>query len=239
MGQPMIQCGGRPGTFFNDPDYEGYGVKLMGGYCFENVESDTNQFRLAYRSPGHNSAYYDQETGRYFLIFHTRFAGSGESFKVRVHQMAMNAEGWPVVLPQRYAGETLKAPEAEERTGLYKVILHGRDINKTEHSSVLVTLNKDGTATGDVNGVWSCDENGAFQCELDGVSYTGEDSEGFWFRRNIKDLTNPVTVVYLKDSPEVSRLAAVNHRNGWKVILTTLLVVALFVYMILYKNGIL
>lgn len=74
---------------------------------------------------------------------------------------------------------------------------------------------------------------------VNGVSYTGEDSEGFWFRRNIKDLTNPVTVEYLKDSPEVSRLAAVNHRNGWKVILTTLLVVALFVYMILYKNGIL
>ena len=53
------------------------------------------------------------------------------------------------------------------------------------------------------------------------------------------DTAAQVTVEYLKDSPEVSRLVAVNHRNGWKVILTTLLVVALFVYMILYKNGIL
>ena len=74
---------------------------------------------------------------------------------------------------------------------------------------------------------------------VNGVSYTGEASEGFWFRRNLRDLQNPVTVEYLKGRPEVSRLAAVNHRNGWKIVLTTLLVVALFVYMILYKNGIL
>ena len=171
LGQSMIDCGGRPGTFFNDPDYEGYGVKLLGGYCFENVESDTNQFRLAYRSPGHNSAYYDAETGRYFLVFHTRFAGSGESFKVRVHQMVMNENGWPVVLPQRYAGETMEAPE--NKTGLYKVILHERDINKTEHTSRLVTLNGDGTVSGDLSGVWNCDANGLFRCELDGVSYAG------------------------------------------------------------------
>lgn len=171
LGQSMIDCGGRPGTFFNDPDYEGYGVKLLGGYCFENVESDTNQFRLAYRSPGHNSAYYDAETGRYFLVFHIRFAGSGESFKVRVHQMVMNENGWPVVLPQRFAGETIEAPE--NKTGLYKVILHERDINKTEHTSRLVTLNGDGTVSGDLSGVWNCDANGLFRCELDGVSYAG------------------------------------------------------------------
>ena len=173
LGQMMIDCGGRPGTFFNDPDYEGYGVKLMGGYCFESLESDTNQFRLAYRSPGHNSAYYDEETGRYFLVFHTRFAGSGESFKVRVHQMFMNEAGWPVVLPQRYAGEEREAAPPEKRTGLYKVILHGRDINKTEHVSQTVTLMENGQVTGDLQGKWQCDENGFFHCELDGVSYTG------------------------------------------------------------------
>ena len=173
LGQQMINCGGRPGTFFNDPDYEGYGVKLMGGYCFENLASDENQFRLAYRSPGHNSAYYDEETGRYFLIFHTRFAGSGESFKVRVHQMFMNEEGWPVVLPQRYAGEARETLPPERQTGLYKVILHGRDINKTEHTSQTVTLLENGQVTGDLQGSWQCDENGVFRCELNGVGYTG------------------------------------------------------------------
>ncbi len=185
LGQSMLACGGRPGTFFNDPDYEGYGVKLMGGYCFENLESDQNQFRLAYRSPGHNSAYYDAETGRYFLIFHTRFAGSGESFKVRVHQMFMNDEGWPVVLPQRYAGEGRETPPGEKQTGLYKVILHGRDINKTEHVSRTVTLSEDGRVTGDLTGTWQCDENGTFRCELDGVSYTGVLTEALDSKENV------------------------------------------------------
>jgi arabinan endo-1,5-alpha-L-arabinosidase len=179
----MIDCGGKPGTFFHDVDYEGYGVKLMGGYCFENVESDTNQFRLAYRSPGHNSAYYDEETGRYFLVFHTRFAGSGEAFKVRVHQMVMNEEGWPVVLPQRYAGETPEAVPAEKQTGLYKVILHGRDINTTEHTSQLITLNADGTVTGGLTGTWETDGL-TFRCTLEGVRYTGAMTEALDSKEN-------------------------------------------------------
>ena len=174
-----------PGTFFHDPDYEGYGVKLMGGWCFESIPSDSNQFRLAYRSPGHNSAWYDPDTGRYFLIFHTRFAGGGESFQVRVHQMFMNEDGWPVALPQRYAGET-RDGAPEKQTGLYKVILHGRDINKTEHVSRLVTLLADGTAAGDLTGTWSCGADGTFRCELDGTAYTGvmttalDSKEGVW-----------------------------------------------------------
>ena len=185
LGQQMLSCGGRPGTFFNDPDYEGYGVKLMGGYCFENIESDTNQFRLAYRSPGHNSAYYDGDTGRYFLVFHTRFAGSGESFKVRVHQMFISEDGWPVVLPQRYAGEERTLPAPEKRTGLYKVVLHGRDINKTEHTSQTVTLSADGRITGAMNGTWTCDENGVFRCELDGTAYTGVMTEALDSKENV------------------------------------------------------
>ncbi len=173
LGQPMLECAGKPGTFFHDPDYEPYGVKLMGGYCFENLEDDTASGRQAYRSPGHNSAWYDAEGGRYFLIFHTRFAGRGETFQVRVHQMMMNEDGWPVVLPQRYAGEA-KEPVAEElRPGVYKVILHGRDINKTEHSSVTARLNADGTVSGDLTGTWECPDGSLFRCELDGVSYTG------------------------------------------------------------------
>ena len=174
LGQDMIDCGGKAGTFFNDPDYEGYGVKLLGGYCFENVESDTATGRMAYRSPGHNSAYYDPETGRYFLIFHTRFAGRADNYyRVRVHQMMMNEAGWPVVLPQRYAGEMPEAVSEEKRPGLYKIVLHGRDINKTEHTSRTVVLEADGRITGGGTGSWSCEDGKTFRCELDGTAYSG------------------------------------------------------------------
>lgn len=173
LGQDMIKCMGRPGTFFNDPDYEPYGVKLLGGYEFLAAEGDRNRITVAYRSPGHNSAYYDEETGRYFLVFHTRFANSGESFQVRVHQMYMNAEGWPVVSPLRYAGEKPETVDASLQTGAYKVLLHERDINKAEHESQVMTLNADGTVTGDHTGTWSCEDGVNVQLTLDGLAYTG------------------------------------------------------------------
>lgn len=173
LGQEMINCGGAPGTYFNDPDYEGYGVKLMGGYQFDPCEYDVSQKKTGYRAPGHNSAYYDEETGRYFLIFHTRFASTGERHSVRVHQFYMNDAGWPVVSPLRYSGE-MPAPVAdEEQPGVYKVLFHGRDINTEMNHSSLMTLHEDGTVTGAVSGSWQCTDGSALTITLDGTTYTG------------------------------------------------------------------
>ena len=173
LGQQMIRCMGRPGSFFNDPDYAPYGVKLMGGYEFRAAEGDKNKITLAYRSPGHNSAYYDEETGRYFIIFHTRFANTGESFQVRVHQMYMSADGWPVVSPLRYAGEMPEVVDASQQSGAYKVLLHGRDINKVEHKSEVITLNADGTVNGDYTGIWACADGVNITLTLGEHTYTG------------------------------------------------------------------
>ena len=172
QGQEMIRCGGANGTFFHDPDYEGYGVKLMGGYQFAPADSDVSRMAQAFRSPGHNSAYYDEETGQYFLIFHTRFANSGETFSVRVHQMYMNDQGWPVVAPQRYAGEGKEAPNEADRPGKYKVLLHGHDINRVEHVSEACVLTEDGEITGAYSGRWTSEE-GMIHLTLDGQSYSG------------------------------------------------------------------
>ena len=174
LGQDMIDCGGKDGTYFNDPDYEGYGVKLMGGYAFEPIDTDVKKNYATYRSPGHNSAYYDEETGRYFLIFHTRFGGSSSNrYAIRVHQMYFNEAGWPVVSPLRYAGETPAPVEKEVQTGLYKLLLHGRDINLEQHTSVAATLNPDGTVTGGMNGTWRCGDGENITLTLDGVAYQG------------------------------------------------------------------
>jgi len=92
----MINCRGPAGSFFDDRAIEPYGVKLMGNFRF--VDSG-----IGYVSPGHNSTYYDEESGKYFIIFHTRFPGKGEMHQVRVHQMFINEDGWPVIAPHRYA----------------------------------------------------------------------------------------------------------------------------------------
>jgi len=173
LGQEMIKCGGRAGSAFLDVDIVGYGVKLMGGYQFNALEGEAKQYALGYLSPGHNSAYYDPDTGRYFLIFHTRFVGMGESHSVRVHQMYFNADGWPVVSPYRYAGETQQATALLEQAGDYKVIFHLRDINTTAHESVEATLHADGTVTGAAKGTWECADGINMVITLDGVKYTG------------------------------------------------------------------
>lgn len=86
----MLDVRGKGGTFFDDRSIEPYGVKLMGDYTFETE----NEKGTGYVSPDHNSAYYDEKTGRSYLIFHTRFPGRGEEHEVRVHKLFMNKDGW-------------------------------------------------------------------------------------------------------------------------------------------------
>jgi arabinan endo-1,5-alpha-L-arabinosidase len=173
LGQDMINCGGPKGSFFDDKAIESYGVKLMGGFQFPSSEGETNRVTMAYRSPGHNSAYYDADTDRYFLVFHTRFAGMGNLHNVRVHQFYFNSDGWPVVSPHRYAGETIGASTILEQTGEYNVIFHLRDINLIQHQSVKMKLNSDGTVTGAETGTWKSLNGTDMEIMLDGIVYKG------------------------------------------------------------------
>ena len=120
-----------------------------------------------------SEAYYEEETGRYFLVFHTRFANSGESFSVRVHQMFMNDEGWPVVAPLRYTGEGREVPLPENRPGAYKILFHEHDINTVEHVSTTCTLHADGQVSGECTGTWESQESGSIHITVQGETYTG------------------------------------------------------------------
>ena len=179
LGQDMIACGGSDGSYFNDPDYEIYGVKLMGSHQWEPYETDHSKKATGYKSPGHNSAWYDAQTGRYFLIFHTRFVSQGERYNVRVHEFFMNEDGWPVVSPLRYAGETAAPVATENQAGVYKVILHERDINLDVHTSKVVTLNTDGSVSGDLSGSWTSSDGMKLTITLDGISYDGVIQSGY------------------------------------------------------------
>ena len=173
LGQNMIDCKGKAGTFFNDSDYEPYGVKLMGGYGFRALDTDEEQKPTVYCSPGHCSAIYEPDSGMYFLVFHTRFQTRGEYYQVRVHQMFLNEDGWPVVAPERYAGEDDAPVPPKDLTGQYKLIDHERDINLEPHLSSLVSLNEDGTISGDYAGTWMCEDGMNIALTLDGQNAKG------------------------------------------------------------------
>lgn len=173
QGNDMIKCKGSNGSFFDDKAIEPYGVKLMGNYQFVKSEGEANSIRTGYKSPGHNSAYYDAEKEQYYLIFHTRFAIRGEQYEVRVHQMFFNEDGWPVVAPHRYAGEVIGKYTDKEVQGTYKLINHGKDISAQIKQSVDITLNKDGTITGALVGKWKKTKDNNIEIELNQVIYKG------------------------------------------------------------------
>jgi len=185
-GNDLTNVSGAPDTLFDDESIQPFGVKVMGNWRFVPVEGEPAQSVTGYRSPGHNSAYYDPESGKYFLVFHTRFAGTGEQHQVRVHQMYMNADGWLVAAPHRYAGETLILQHRNQVPGDYKVIRHDKIISGQIRNSQLMTFEPDGRITGAGTGTWRFRHDNDLTIALDGETYRGifstqwDDENGTW-----------------------------------------------------------
>lgn len=172
-GQDMSLAAGADGTMFDDRAIEPFGAKLMGNVNFVNVTGELPGMGTAYVSPGHNSAYYDSENGKYYLFFHTRSPSGGERHEIRVHQMFLNADGWPVVTPHRYGGETIGRYSSADAVGDYKFINHGKAISAEIPNTSLLSLNADGSITGAASGTWTLRSGHEAELILDGARYRG------------------------------------------------------------------
>lgn len=169
----MINCKGPSGSFFDDEAAAKYGVKLMGNYKWLWKEGENGEKRNGLVSPGHNSAIYDERTGKYFLIFHTRFENRGEAYEVRIHQMFFNEEGWPVIAPYRYLDETIAVYKQTDVVGPYKIINHDRDISAVIKESQNIILYTDGKVKGDYSGKWKLIGDNQIEIKLNGEIYKG------------------------------------------------------------------
>jgi arabinan endo-1,5-alpha-L-arabinosidase len=172
LGNNMANVKADPAkALFDDASIAPYGVKLMGNFLFERKLGDAGTgIGTGYVSPGHNSAYYDAATGKHFLIFHTRFPERGEQHEIRVHQMFMNADGWPVVAPYRNTNETLASVRREFVVGDYMLVNHGKDISAAIKKSQSITLNSNGTVSGAVAGTWALVGSNQVTINLPGAS---------------------------------------------------------------------
>jgi arabinan endo-1,5-alpha-L-arabinosidase len=177
-GTDMATVKGAVGTLFDDASIAPHAMKLVGGHQYALASGETGT-ALGYVSPGHNSAYYDATTQQYFIIFHTRFPGTGEYFEDRVHEMHLNDDGWLVIAPLRYAPLSLASPaqtadiSAAQAAGSYKLVNHGLDITATLKASINVTLNADGTVSGDMTGTWTYKAGNLLTFTSGGTSYSG------------------------------------------------------------------
>jgi len=165
---PYVDAAGNNASLPGKVDNNAYGVKLIGNYEWSSSE-------VGYKAAGHNSAFIDEDEQMY-LIYHTRFNGGTELHQVRVHQMVMNSEGWPVVIPYEYSGDTVEQAgyDLEEIIGKYEWINHRTDSGSDMIETKMITLNKDYTVSGAVEGTWTMTQ-GSSQMSLtvNGVTYYG------------------------------------------------------------------
>lgn len=167
---PYTDAAGHQAALSGKVNHDNIGVKVMGNYELPYIWA-------SYRSPGHNSAFIDEKTGKRYLIYHTRFEGAGVFHALRVHQQFLNEKGWPVTAPYAYDGETIAAKgySTDEIVGEYAYINHGTasdgaNIKKYQD----IVLNKNGTITGAATGTWK-EKTGTYYADfvIGGVTYSG------------------------------------------------------------------
>ena len=145
------------------------GVNIFGAYGEWGNQAKKN---YSERSQGHNSII-AAEDGRTYLVYHTRFQNRGEMFEVRVHQVFQNEEGWLVAAPFEYTGEEVKSADiansqqiaTDQIAGGYKLLIHNYKLDHTKKAlskPVEISLNADGTISGDNNGQWTIQEGKSY-----------------------------------------------------------------------------
>ncbi len=160
-------------------DQTSKGVKIMGNYSFSSLANAASGeiSQKGYKSPGHNSAFVDSNGQRY-VVYHTRFNQGNEWHQVRVHQQFVNQDGWLVTAPYEYLGSSISNNYSDsEIVGKYEFVNHGSTAGAMYADMLptsVVSLNSDGTITGDYTGTWSR-TSGTYYCTMNigGVTYKG------------------------------------------------------------------
>ena len=154
------------------------GMKLLGSYNGWGFQT------VGECAQGHNSATADAY-GRNFVVYHTKYNNGTAWHSVRVRQLFLNSEGWPVAAPFQFDGETVNDDSiakgchyaAEQIPGTYDVLIH-RYKHDHEHfeevTPITITLAEGGRVTGDLTGSWSMTAGtGYIALKLGSTTYNG------------------------------------------------------------------
>lgn len=150
----------------------GKGNKIAGNYKF--ARAGTAQ---GYAAMGHNSVIKDGE-GRYFVVYHTRRQTGTEvtaGHNLYTNQLYFNEEGWPVMAPAAYVGESAGTVTAEQVASTYEVVIHNPATVVAMAESQDYVLAQDGTVTrgGTPAGSWTLSQNFYITVTIDNVAYKG------------------------------------------------------------------
>ena len=182
---PYLDTRGRDGASMSNS-----GIKLAGNFQFEKSQG------LA--ALGHNSVI--KVDNKYMVVYHTRFRQginivSGHH-NVYVNQLLFDQEGWPVLAPSRYAGESLQELLEGDVIGEYNLLLHTGGNSDGFAESNIYTFLKDGTIK--EGGTWEF--NAPYYINL---------------KVGIKDYSGVLVTTFdqYQDKPTLS-ISAVSYRDG-------------------------
>ena len=145
------------------------GNKIAGNY----IIGDAN----GYAAIGHNSVL--TKDGEYFVVAHARRqAGTGVTagHSLYVFQLFFNEDGWPVMNPNRYAGESIGTGVTMENVAdTYDVVLHTEGTTADFVQSKEYTFAADGTVTNGSENVGTWTLSGDYYVT---ITLTGGDWQG-------------------------------------------------------------
>jgi len=104
---------------FDVSNFRDSGLKLAGNYQFSG-------YARGYAALGHNSVLI--EDGKYLVVYHTRYrqgaTGVTGNHNQFVNQLFFNKNDWPVLAPNRFAGESVQHINMEQASKSYDVLIH-------------------------------------------------------------------------------------------------------------------
>ena len=158
-----------------------YGNKVANNFRFDrDGHGQTN----GYAAMGHNSVIKDAD-GNYYAIYHvrrqTKTGTVNAQHNLAVSKIYFNKEGWPVMAPTFYVGETAGLVTAAQAAGEYDIVLHSTTTTVTSVASESYTLAADGKITkgGTEVGAWSMTSDYYISLTIDGKTYSGVVSTGW------------------------------------------------------------
>lgn len=147
------------------------GTRLMSYYKW-------NYQQYAQVAQGHNSAVVGPD-GKAYVVYHTRSNDGTEVHSVRVHQLFTTKNHYLVAAPFEYNGETVSPTgySSASVVGSYEVILQNQSVDYTNLGycgGQALTLNGDGTISGDYTGTWAAEAGTPYvTLSIGGISYEG------------------------------------------------------------------
>nr|WP_261852203.1 arabinan endo-1,5-alpha-L-arabinosidase [Clostridium folliculivorans] len=124
------------------------GNKIMGGYRFGESEG--------WLAPGHNSVLKDGDD--YYIYHHIRTEEDSNWFYLNVRKIEWSKDGWPMVSPEKYAGEKEQKISKDAIPGQWDVILLAKDNNDIIPSEQY-TFRSNGKIDKEGNAKWSIEGN--------------------------------------------------------------------------------